>query len=447
MSLVMRQQFFEYDERTIDPATYEESTLEMTWRAASGPWIVELGSAELGASIRLEHGRMLILGSSRSADVRIADRRVSSRHCSIAATSSGVIVEDLKSKNGVFVGSARVTLAHLPSTGGSIVIGNTTIVVRPDRGQATTSIETPIPGLIGSSLAIQRVAADIRRHARMRAPVLILGESGTGKDVAAQALHQLSGRTGPYLPLNVGAIAESLADAELFGHRRGAFTGAVAARPGAFEQARGGSLFLDEIAELPASLQVRLLRVVEDGIIRPLGCSEPVKVDVRILAATWAPLDQRVIQGRFRADLLHRLSMMVIRLPPLRQRKTDIPALCQSLLERLAAEVGEKRVSSAALARLVEHDWPGNVRELGSALYRAAVASDGPIIDVRHLDFQGIDAGPCGQNYLEPAAVIALYEQHNRNATAAARAARVARSTFRCWLDRARSDLGEKSNA
>jgi DNA-binding NtrC family response regulator len=294
-----------------------------------------------------------------------------------------------------------------------------------------------IPGLIGESPCMRRVAAEIRRHARLRAPILIRGESGTGKDVVARALHEQSGRRGEYIPLNVGTIPEALADAELFGHRRGAFTGAVAARAGAFEQAHGGSLFLDEVAELPPSIQVKLLRVVEDGQVRPVGAPRSLQVDVRIISATWASLEERVRDGRFRADLLHRLATVIIELPPLRQRKSDIPLLSRALLARFSSELGERTLSSGALARLVDYDFPGNVRELASMLYRAAVAAPGPVIDTCHLHM------PTPRRLARPTPLTAeqareLLRRHRGNASAAARAARVPRSTFRAWLDRSK---------
>jgi DNA-binding NtrC family response regulator len=284
------------------------------------------------------------------------------------------------------------------------------------------------------------VAELVRKFAPLRAPVLLLGESGTGKDVVAHALHSLSQRSGELVPLNVGAITESLADSELFGHRRGAFTGAIAARPGAFELAQGGTLFLDEIGDLPASLQVKLLRVVEDGMVRSVGATQTTKVDVRLVSATWALLDERVARGSFRADLLHRLSTVVIRLPPLRRRASDIPELCRVLLARYRSELGEKRVSSAALARLVEYGWPGNVRELASVLYRGAVAAPGETIDVVHVELPAQTGHRARPEPLSPAEVLELLSRCGGNTTEAARAARVPRSTFRSWLQKARSD-------
>jgi DNA-binding NtrC family response regulator len=291
---------------------------------------------------------------------------------------------------------------------------------------------------------MRRVASQVRLHASKRVPVLLQGESGTGKDVVARALHTLARRSGAYLPLNVGALPESLSDAELFGHRRGAFTGAIASRSGAFEQAHKGTLFLDEIADLPPAVQIKLLRVVEDGQVRPVGAVEPIQVDVRIVSASWASLPERVAEGRFRADLYHRLATVVIRLPPLRERKSDIPAVADVLLARMRADVGPKRLSSSALARLVTHDWPGNVRELMSVLYRGAVASSDVEIAAHHLEFQACSRPAEKIACLSPAEARQLLARCGNNVSAAARAARVARSTFRAWLARSPAEAGSE---
>jgi DNA-binding NtrC family response regulator len=235
--------------------------------------------------------------------------------------------------------------------------------------------------------------------------------------------------------LNAGALGESLADSELFGHRRGAFTGAVQNRPGAFEQANRGTLFLDEIAELAPAIQVKLLRAVEEGEVRPLGGTAGVKVRTRIVSATWAPLEERVARGQFRADLFHRIGTFVVSVPPLRQRKSDIPALANALLTRKQDELGERTLSAGALARLDAYHFPGNVRELFSIVYRAAAASPGPEIGAEAIEAALPRSFP---TRAEDVALDArrLLAQHQGNVSAAARSARVARSTFRSWLKR-----------
>jgi DNA-binding NtrC family response regulator len=412
------------------------ATLEVVHDVDRGPWGVEAGSPTRCGVAALQVGGCLVLGSGAGADLIIDDPTVSGRHARIVATPSGVFVEDLGSKNGVYVVGARVPGAWLVGAPASFVLGRTTVTVRKlPEGEGSVPPVTPVPGLIGSSVPMRRLAADVRRCAALRAPVLLQGESGSGKDLVAAALHQLSRRTGAYVPLNVGAIPESLADAELFGHRRGAFTGAVAARPGAFEEAHRGTLFLDEIADLPHSIQVKLLRVVEDNHVRPLGGTQPLEVDVRVVSATWAPLDERVAGGSFREDLYHRISTFVIRLPPLRARKSDIPALSAALLRRIHDEVGPKQLGTAALARLVAHSWPGNVRELASVLYRAAVSSEAVEIDTEHVAGALTSPSKARPRALSRVEALALLEEHRGNASAAARAAGVPRSTFRSWRD------------
>jgi transcriptional regulator with GAF, ATPase, and Fis domain len=251
----------------------------------------------------------------------------------------------------------------------------------------------------------------------------------------ARAIHGLSSRRGRYVPLNAGALGESLADSELFGHCRGAFTGAVQARSGAFEQADRGTLFLDEIADVAPSIQVKLLRAVEDGEIRQLGAASSIRVRTRIIAASWAALEQRVEQGTFRADLYHRLSTFVIRIPPLRQRMSDIPELVRVLLESKRSELGQRYLSQAALERLCIYSFPGNVRELFSIVYRAAALANHAEVGVMDVE--------ASLPVIEKLEVTAtrldarnLLVSHGGNVSAAARSARVARSTFRSWIKR-----------
>ncbi len=422
---------------SLEPSEATSDTLVIPACRAEGGWVVEMGTAEESRMVELPENGMLVLGSGRSADVRLEDRCVSSRHCSLSLADGGVRIEDLGSTNGLYVGGARLGSALLAEDGASFVIGRTSVTLRRQSEVSSSSVPR-IPGLVGSSLPMRRVAEEIARHARSRQSVLLQGESGTGKDVVARALHALSGRTGEYVPLNAGAVPDSLADAELFGHRRGAYTGAVTSRAGAFEAAHRGTLFLDEVAELSLSAQVKLLRVVEDGAVRPIGGAQAISVDVRIVSASWASLDTRVAEGRFRVDLFHRLSTVTITLPPLRRRKSDIPALCRVLLERLAADVGEKRVAAQALARLVAHGWPGNVRELSAVLYRAAMAAPGSEILGCHVTLPEPEVKGPGIARAMPSRAEALLAEHDGNVSRAARAAGVPRSTFRSWLGRAR---------
>jgi DNA-binding NtrC family response regulator len=418
-----------------------QHTLELRTGQQTGPFLVEVGGPEGEVqSVVLAAGQAVSLGTGAGAGLRLADRTVSARHCEVGVDEQGVLVVDLGSKNGLFVGGARVPRARLEAAGASFVIGRSTVTVTPARA-APVKIAYSLPGIVGSSDPMRRVGEEVRRHAGTRAPILIQGESGTGKDLVARAIHALGRQSGPYVPLNVGAIAESLADSELFGHRRGAFTGAVSHRQGAFEQAHLGTLFLDEVAELSAGVQVRLLRVVEDGSVKPLGAQTATNVDVRIVSASWASLTERVEAGRFRGDLYHRLSTVTLKLPSLRERRSDIPALAGVLLRRLEPELGPKELSSDALAVLVAHDWPGNVRELSSALYRAAALASGKQILAQHLALGGREVGPRRVRDVGHFDAKALLDSHEGNVSAAARAARMPRTTFRALL--VKSELGQ----
>jgi two-component system response regulator AtoC len=233
--------------------------------------------------------------------------------------------------------------------------------------------------LVAEGPAMREVMRLVQKAAPTRATVLITGESGTGKERVARALHALSPRADrPFVAVNCGAIPATLIESELFGHAKGAFTGAQAARRGLFEEADGGTLLLDEIGDLPPLLQVNLLRVLQEGEIRRVGDSRPIKVDVRVLAATHVDLSAAVGQGRFREDLYYRLDVVHLHLPPLRERTEEIEALADRFLRRHAARLGvqQRRLSAAALERLKGHRWPGNVRELENALERALVLGD-----------------------------------------------------------------------
>jgi DNA-binding NtrC family response regulator len=235
-------------------------------------------------------------------------------------------------------------------------------------------------GLIGRSPSMIALYKDIARVAPTKTTVLVVGESGTGKELVARAIHQHSPRSnGPFIPVNCGALTETLLEAELFGHVRGAFTGAVNDRKGLWEEADGGTLFLDEIGETSPAMQVKLLRVLQEGEMRRVGASRPVQIDVRVVAATNRDLEKEVPQGRFREDLFYRLSVVTLRVPPLRERRTDIPLLAERF-QRLAAErlkSGPFRCGEQTIRTLAAYDWPGNVRELESAIEHAALRARG----------------------------------------------------------------------
>src|SRR5512145_259133 len=236
--------------------------------------------------------------------------------------------------------------------------------------------------LIGRTPAMLAVYKQIARAADSVVPVLVVGESGTGKELVARALHRNSQRGArPFVAINCGAITETLLESELFGHTRGAFTGAVADAKGIFEQAQGGTVFLDEIGETSPALQVKLLRVLEEGEVRPVGGSRPIKVDNRVVAATNRDLERAVAEQHFRADLYYRLSVIVIRLPSLRERRDDIPLLISTFLKAACKRTGRQiELSSGALDVLLAHDWPGNVRQLENTIERIVLFSQGAVV-------------------------------------------------------------------
>jgi len=242
--------------------------------------------------------------------------------------------------------------------------------------------------LIGQHPNIERIQSLIRKVAATDATVLISGESGTGKELVARQIHTLSARgEGPFIALNCGAIPAELLESELFGHERGAFTGAVGARHGMFQVARGGTIFLDEVAEMAPPLQVKLLRVLQEREFRPVGGDRTVKTDVRVIAASNKELFDEVSKGRFREDLFYRLQVIPIRLPPLRDRRSDIPLLLEHFLEKMNSRrpQGPVRLSEAAQVQMWEYDWPGNVRELENVIEQLVVLADGDTIDGENL--------------------------------------------------------------
>jgi DNA-binding NtrC family response regulator len=253
--------------------------------------------------------------------------------------------------------------------------------------------------LVGRTAPMLDVYKQIAHAADSSAPVLIVGESGVGKELVAQAIHSHSQRARePFVAINCGAIADTLLESELFGHQRGAFTGAVVDHKGVFEQAGEGTVLLDEIGDTTPALQVRLLRVLEEGEVRPVGGNRSLRVAARVIAATNVALEQAVADGRFRQDLYYRLSVIVIRVPPLRERRADIPLLIGSFLEAACKRAGQqKRLSADALEALMRYPWPGNVRELANTIERLVVSSRGSLIEVLDLPDKAAAVDPAAQ--------------------------------------------------
>ena len=262
--------------------------------------------------------------------------------------------------------------------------------------------ESALRRMAGRSRAMDQVRFLVEKVARSMAPVLVQGESGTGKELVARSIHQSSVRAAqPFIAVNCGAIPEQLLEAEFFGYRKGAFTGAAEDREGFFQAARGGTLFLDEIGDLPLSMQSKLLRAIQERAVRPVGAVAEVPADVRIISATHKDLAEEVQRGRFRQDLYYRLNVIDIRVPALRERPEDLPELCARMLDRIAAESGQREpplLTEAALRGLASYRFPGNVRELENLLHRAVALSGGPVIDLEDL---GLPEGRDGRESRE----------------------------------------------
>ena len=260
--------------------------------------------------------------------------------------------------------------------------------------KVSTVPDTPADDtLIGDTPVMATLKRDILRLARSQAPVHIHGESGVGKEVVARLIHESGPRSsGPFLAINCGAIPAELVESELFGHRKGSFTGATADKPGLFQAASGGTLLLDEIADLPLSVQVKLLRVIQEKAVRPIGEQKEIPVDVRLMSATHKSLLDEVRGGRFREDLYYRINVIDLMVPPLRNRRADIPLIAAHILKKMPPGAGDRplRLSDRAAARLMAHEFPGNIRELENILARAAALLEGHVIDTADLELDAI---------------------------------------------------------
>jgi len=314
----------------------------------------------------------VVVGADAACDVVLHDAAVSRRHATIAPKESGFEVVDLGSRNGTWLDGAALTRAIVP-VGTTLRMGTTLVQLLPaeHRVKLEPADASSFGAIVGRSLVMRRIYALLARASQTNAPVVLLGESGTGKELAARAIHENSARArGPFVVFDCGAANETLIESQLFGYKRGAFTGADSDRPGAFSLAHGGTLFLDEIGDLPLGLQPKLLRLAELGEVTPLGARTSDRYDVRIVAATHRDLWGDVGRGTFRGDLYYRLAVVEVRLPSLREHKEDIPELARSLLATVGFRAPEC-LEGAILDRLLAYNWPGNVRELRNVLTRA----------------------------------------------------------------------------
>ncbi|MGO8994458.1 MAG: sigma 54-interacting transcriptional regulator [Polyangiaceae bacterium] len=418
---------------TIEPDRPSAGTLEIAVFNRTRSWAVEVQDDVGARRIILTRARVVV-GSSSAADIVTADATVSGKHLALSVAPGGVLIQDLGSKNGTFVGGARVTEAR-GDTGTTVLLGRSTLTLRGMGPEEEADEEAePLDGVAGGSLVMRRIAARVRRFAANALPVLVTGETGTGKELVARALHVEGPRAqAPFVALNVASLPRELVESELFGHERGAFTGAVSKRLGAFSEADRGTLFLDEIGDLPLDAQPKLLRALDGYEVRRIGATGRGRVgDVRIVAATNRLLARSVEEGVFRRDLFHRLSVFTVTLPPLRERRGDIGPIARALLASAPEGVNARTVTPRALARLLAHDWSGNVRELRAVLYRASDHAQG----ARSIDLDDVEEGLRLEN--DEARVVvrtdearALLNEHRGNVTHAARAAGMPRSTFR----------------
>jgi len=334
----------------------------------------------------------VIVGTAPSSDVVLADRTISRLHAELDPRDDGLWVRDLGSRNGTFLEGIRVAAACIPH-GGKLQLGRTELSVR--YAEQPTPVElwpkAAFGGLVGASVPMRELFARLARIAPSSATVLIEGETGTGKELAAKAIHDASPRAGgPFVVIDCGALPESLLEAELFGHVKGAFTGALSARNGAIQEADGGTVFLDEIGELPLSMQPKLLRVLESRMVRRLGETQHRVVDVRFISATHRDLRTLANTRAFREDLYFRLAVLPITMPPLRARPGDIPILIDHLLPKDATSV----VSPDLLRELVGRPWLGNVRELRNFLERATTLGAPEALSLVRSGAAAISDGP-----------------------------------------------------
>jgi two-component system response regulator GlrR len=395
------------------------------------------GRQDQGHSLAFEGG-VAVIGRDSDCDLVLHDESVSRRHVRLELGKKGILVEDLKSTNGTTYLGKRIERATLP-IGARLGVGNCCVDFLPIPGSEAlpVSVRGSYGDLVGASLPMRRLYSLLEALEQSDAPVLIEGETGTGKELVARALHQHGLRSEkPFVVIDCGSVPGQLMESELFGYRQGAFTGAVRDRAGAFESAGGGTVFLDEIDELPMELQPKLLRVLETSQIKRLGDSKYVSVDARFVAATKRSLEEEVSAGRFRQDLFYRLAVVQLRLPPLRERRDDIPLLVNHMIQTMT---GGKvtRLPQETVETFLRHEWPGNVRELRNAVQRTLTLG---LAGAADADTPPDDAANYKQarervvREFDIAFLTDLMAKHRGNISAAARAAGLSRNHLRDLL-------------
>ncbi|MBI5545155.1 MAG: sigma 54-dependent Fis family transcriptional regulator [Deltaproteobacteria bacterium] len=417
-------------------------------------WLLYVASPgpDRGRSIRVRTGSVIV-GTAPEADLVLSEASVSRRHLRVTAELKGLRIEDLGSTNGTSFLGQKIDRVLLHS-GARLELGRCILDAIPLEALSAQEVSTRdhYDEILGASLPMRRLFAVLEQLEATDAPVLIEGETGTGKELVARALHRHGPRSGrPFIIIDCPNLPAQLAESELFGHHKGSFTGAVADRAGAFEAAHGGTVFLDEIGELPLELQPKLLRVLESGEIRRVGETQHRPVDVRVVAATHRDLAREVSDKRFREDLFYRLAVIRLRLPALRERREDIPMLARSIAERLSGG-RPSPLPRAAEAFLLRYGWPGNVRELRNVVHRLlTLGSLSPESGLPELAAPDRAQAPAGdeeatQPYLaarseairgfEAAYLKDLVEREGPSLAAAARAAGIDRKHLRELLKR-----------
>jgi two-component system, NtrC family, response regulator GlrR len=317
----------------------------------------------------------LVVGSHPEAGLPLSDGTVSRYHVELTAKPDGVRVRDLDSTNGTFLAGTRITEVYIADAA-FLTVGKTQLKVAVVEAEvAPTTPQARFGNAVGAAPSMQTLFGVLSRVAPTDSTIMLLGETGTGKEVLAKAIHQQSARAGkPFVVVDCGAVAPTLIESELFGHVRGSFTGAVSDRNGAFLEADGGTVFLDEIGELPLELQPKLLRALEAGQVRRVGEDKHRSVDVRVVAATHRDVEKEVDAGRFRQDLYYRLAVVMVQVPPLRDRLEDIPLLASHFVHSMGR--GDFVLSKQLMARFATYHWPGNVRELRNLIERALAGAE-----------------------------------------------------------------------
>lgn len=458
----------------------DRASADINAPTSSSAWLVSSDEALGRRRYRLLSGIPTRIGRSSDCEIVVTDSRCSREHCELLEIDGQWHVRDLGSRNGTYVDYERVTELQPLEEGDELQVGPHRLVFTRQgeahgidtlRGPGDTEDQIPVSviplqsvepikarkrsrrlpaisamdSLVGASESMERLRAQIRRIAPTDATVLIRGESGVGKELVARALHELSLRHAtPFVCLNCAALSESLLESELFGHEKGAFTGATERKLGKFELAHQGTLFLDEIGELSPTIQAKFLRVLEGQPFHRIGGSEAIQADVRVLAATNRDLEEAVKDHMFREDLYFRLNVVQITVDPLRMRSDDVPLLAQHFLREAAAQSRRPNaeISPAAMERLVAYRWPGNVRELKNTIYRAVILARSSRLEPADIDFCAVSAEDfdldrppptlLGRSLqeVELAHIVAVLEQTGWNKSRAAAILGIERSTL-----------------